>query len=60
MNVCQKKVQKNRFPVHVEDNDNQMSDKQKSAYIFNNYFTNIEKNLDLSINIGIVMCKFTY
>ena len=36
-----KKHTKKSFPVHFEDNDNQMLDKQKIADTFNNYFTNI-------------------
>jgi hypothetical protein len=36
-----KKHTKKSFPVHFEDNGNQMLDKQKIADTFNNYFTNI-------------------
>ena len=45
MNVCQKKPTKISFPVRFEANGNQMSDKQKIADTFNNYFTNIAQTI---------------
>ena len=46
INEClSKKRTKNSFPVHFEDNGNQMSDKQKIADTFNNYFTNIAQTI---------------
>ena len=44
MNVCQKHIKKS-FPVHFENNGNQMLDKQKIADTFNNYFTNIAQTI---------------
>jgi metal-dependent amidase/aminoacylase/carboxypeptidase family protein len=40
-----KKHTKKSFPVHFEDNGNQMLDKQKIADTFNNYFTNIAQTI---------------
>ena len=40
-----KKHTKISFPVHFEDNGNQMSDKQNIADTFHSYFTNIVQTI---------------